>query len=172
MLSEDMKRVDGAFYEASLLKFDPDWQQRTVVVRLQVHTCKFTLRFTPVGRVLVHYRGRSGKTMKVKQERLPLLARLNWDSIYPDTFFDQHEQVMTAWGTSPSFEWRTGEDGQSHSFWIFQERRSNLDILLWFDDLKVFDEDEHELTMAELTMRTRECNARWLTQPSVEVHPE
>ena len=145
-----------ALNEATLLGLEVDAQNRIAAATFRVFTLpkkgpspadsRVQLLFRPVGRVAASLR--NGRHDDPDAEVVPfpvedLLANVqSFDGlpVYGWEFFDAHEKAITKLGDRLSLDWRSGEDGISHSIYLFQDPGNRtLDIWVWFDELQVRD---------------------------------
>lgn len=53
-------------------------------------------------------------------------------------FFDVHEKSLRDWGKMLRLDWRSGNDGLSHSISVFQDTGERvLTLCVWFDQLEI-----------------------------------
>jgi hypothetical protein len=145
-----------ALNEADLLGFEVDAQNRVAAATFRVFTLpkkgpapadsRVQLQFQPVGRVAASLR--NGSHDDFNAEVVPfavedLLAKVqSFDGlpVYGWEFFDIHEKSIKKLGDRLSLDWRSGDDGNSHSISVFQSPGNRiLDIWVWFDEMQVRD---------------------------------
>ena len=101
--------------------------------------------FRPVGRVAASLRKGTwddfgAEVVPVTIDKLlEVVLSFGGLAIYGWEFFDVHERQLAYWGDRFSLDWRSGENGMSHSIRVFQEDGFNryLDLLVWFDDFEI-----------------------------------
>jgi hypothetical protein len=152
---EQRDALGVALNEATLLGFEVDSTRRVGVATFKVLTlpekgpppqdCRVQFLFLPVGRVAASLR--KGTWDNVDAEVVPfsvdqlleIVSSFGGLPIYGWEFFDVDEAQLAYWGSRFSLDWRSGEDGVSHSIRVFQEDGFNryLDLLVWFDSFEI-----------------------------------
>ena len=94
-----------------------------------------------------HWNDPEAEVLPVSLQDLPFLIDQFGSNIYGDRFFDVHDEELAFWGDRLSFDWRSpGADEAAHSFRLFQEgHERHLDLLVWFDGLRIFRPDFEEV---------------------------
>jgi hypothetical protein len=155
-LSEEEKAALGvALNEATLLGFEVDPIRGIAAVTFQVltlpeqgpppHDSRVQFLFRPVGRVAASLRNGTWDDFSAEvvpftiDKLLEVVLGFGGLPIYGWEFFDVHEAQLAYWGNRFSLDWRSGENGVSHSIRVFQEDGFNryLDLLVWFDDFEI-----------------------------------
>jgi hypothetical protein len=186
-----MEGLDFALVEAVLVAVEVDTKKRIAGITLVVlwlpedgpqgedEPFQFVLR--PVGRVVGSLRhgawNDSGAKVEALQvEDLPrVFERIGNLPIYGYRFFDVPDKegrlrLKKSWFLREagrfSFDWRSGEDGLSHTLDLFQEgwedgEHRHLDLRIWFDDLQVFRADHSEVSVEELIAGAKRWWEAW-----------
>lgn len=156
-LDELKMELNVAFNEATLLGAEVDAERRVAAVTLDVLTLpsegpppedsRVQLILHPVGRVAASWRMGSWDDPNAEVVPFPLerllevVQSFGGQPIYGWEFLDAHDKDMARLRRRLSLDWRSGEDGLSHSLSLFQESASrkvqHLDLFLWFDELVV-----------------------------------
>lgn len=162
---EEKQSLGVALNEATLLGVELDPERRLAAATLAVLTLpeagpgpqdsRVQLLFSPVGRLAASLRrgAWNDPAAEVETFRLDqLLGKSCRGSVYGWQFFDLHEEQLRRWGGRLSVDFRAGDDGLSHSIFLFQEfhgPQRHLDLLIWFDRLEIRDPAGRPLTLAE-----------------------
>ena len=111
------------------------------------------LRFRPVGRVWASLRtgrwdDRSAEVVPVTpQELLDVVTSFGGLPIHGGQFFHVSEQPSD---DCTSLDWRSGEDGLSHRFRVFQEGPDRfIEIVAWFDEFYIVRPDGSSLSVED-----------------------
>jgi hypothetical protein len=173
-ISADERDAFGvALNEATLHGVELDVQQRVAAVTLEVLTlpesgpappdARIQLILRPVGRVTASLRDGSWNDPKARvvpfrvEDLTAVVDSVAGLNIYGWSFIDVHQEKIAKWGDRLSLDWQAGPDGLSHSLCLFQESRQHFDLLVWFDELRVFDPAYQEISISEFLASGR----RW-----------
>jgi len=157
MILNEAERValGVALNEATLLGFEVDSARRIGAATFQVLTlpeqglapkdCRLQFLFRPVGRVAASLRNGTWNDFGAEvvpftiDKVLEVVLSFGGLPIYGWEFFDVDEAQLAYWGDRFSLDWRSGDNGVSHSIRVFQEDGLNryLDLLVWFDDFEI-----------------------------------
>jgi hypothetical protein len=163
-ITHDQRNAFGvAFNEATLHGLELDEGRRIVAVTLEVLTLpedgpapsdsRVQVVLQPVGRIAASLREGSDTSAQVvpftAEELTAVVDSVAGVNLYGWNYIDTHEKELAEWGERLSFDWRAGPDGLSHSLYLFQEGPRDLDLLVWFDELRVFDPSYREIPIAE-----------------------
>jgi len=79
--------------------------------------------------------------------------------VYGGEFLDVHDVQIQKWKGRVSLDLTLSKDGLTHSIWLFQEEGSSryLDLIIWFDQLTIFDPEGKEIAVSEFALGGR----RW-----------
>ena len=154
-----------ALNEATLLGIEASPAKRLVGATFAVLTLpesgpapkdsRFQFVFDPVGRIAASLRlgrwdDRAAKVEKFSVEQLLEIAQSFKCPIYGWEFFDIHEKDFPPWSDRLSLDWRSGEDGLSHSLSFSQDGGTrHLDGCVWFDSFTICRPDGNELALEE-----------------------
>ncbi len=120
----------------------------------------------PVGRIAASLRHGNWDDAAARVEEFELdrlekvLATFEQASIYGSEFLDVPEKDGFArWAERLSLDWRSEPGGTSHTLDLFQELGGSrhLELRLWFDELRIFDPDGHEIAFDNFTA----AGVRW-----------
>jgi hypothetical protein len=155
-LNEEQRDALGvALNEATLLGFEVDSTQRVAAATFKVLTlpekgpppedCRLQFIFWPIGRVAASLRKGTWDNFNAEvvpftiDKLLEVVLSFGGLPIYGWEFFDVHDTQLAYWDARFSLDWRSGEDGLSHSIRVFQEDGFNryLDLLVWFDAFEI-----------------------------------
>lgn len=156
-----------ALNDAILVSVHVDAKHRTAWVTLAVLMLpedgpppadpRILLRLFPVGRVAASLRrgGWNDAEATVEQfalEELPsVVESFVGQPIYGWEFFDVREQESAEWLRRLSLDVEFGQEGREHSVFLFQEgSNSDLDLLIWFDEIEVQDSKGRSLPFQDL----------------------
>ena len=165
--AEDCDAIGVALNEAILHGVEVDPERRVVGVTLEIRAlpaegsppadARVQVLLRPVGRIAAALlRGASdspdAKVVPFAIEELPeRVDSVPGGGIYGWKFVDVHEEQLRWWGSKLSLDWRSGEDGLSHSLYLFKDLDANseLDLLIWFDSFRIFTPDFREIEFAD-----------------------
>jgi hypothetical protein len=128
----------------------------------------------PVGRIAASLLHGSADDPGARVEEFELgrleavVASFGQQSVYgwkfldvPETADEQEENYFPRWGDRLSLDWRSEPGGLAHSLELFQESSAGddrqLDLRLWFDELRIFDLELREIAFDDFTA----AGARW-----------
>ena len=79
--------------------------------------------------------------------------------MYGGEFLDVHDVQIQKWKGRVSLDLTFNKDGLNHSIRLFQEEGSSryLDLIIWFDQLTIFDPKGREIAVSEFALGGR----RW-----------
>lgn len=176
MTQSDIDGLSFALNEATVCGVEFDEERRIFATTLVVlwlpedgpepKDLRLQFCFFPVGRLAVSLRG--GFWNDEKAPTIPLvLADVDrlidnfGGNIYGHSFFDVHEEELAFWHGRMSLNWSSKQqDGHTHSFRLFQEASvQHLDLLVWFDELRIFRSDFEEVSVPGVVDGSR----RWWT---------
>jgi hypothetical protein len=175
-----------AFNEAGLLSFEVDQEYRNAAATFTVLSLppegpeptdrRVQLCLWPVGRVVASLRKGAGddlaaEVVPIAVEDLPSLVRsFGGLPVYGWQFFDTDEQPPL---DRLSLDWRSGDDGLSHTVCLFQEDNSQryLELWAWFDELGIRSPDGSWLPLDEFVAGGRRWwDAFYAHDPRTEGH--
>jgi hypothetical protein len=163
-ITDEQRNAFGvAFNEATLHGLELDEGRRIVAVTLEVLTLpedgpapsdsRVQVVLQPVGRIAASLREGADTGAQVvpftAEELTGVVDSVAGVNVYGWNYIDTHERELAEWGERLSFDWRAGPGGLSHSLYLFQEGPPDLDVLVWFDELRVFDPSYREIPIAE-----------------------
>ena len=154
-----------AFNESTLLGAEIVPERSLVAVTLDVLSLppegppsddrRIQMILHPVGRVaaslrLGHWDDDDAKVVPFEAEALLSIVEGFKSAIYGWEFFDV-EAGFDNWRDRLSLDYRSGDDGNSHSITLFQEDANrHLDLRIWFDQLQLKNPDGQELDVSEV----------------------
>lgn len=164
------RQIDGlgiALNEASLFGAEVDIERRVAVVTFSLlalaggdevpadSRAQFTFR--PFGRIAASLRDGlwndpDAEVLSFEIQQLnDVISDLGKQPIYGWSFFNSI-QGDAPWLQRLSLDIHTGiDDGYSNSIVLFQEGHfRHLDLCIWFDDLRIFDPESHEIEIQEI----------------------
>jgi hypothetical protein len=174
-LDEDQRSSLGvALNEADLLGFEVDPKTRVAAATFRILTLpeegrppedpRVQFLFRPVGRVAASLRNGAWDDPEAEivpfeiQELLEVVQSFGGQPIYGWEFFDVHEEALRQWGSRLSLNWRSGEEGVSHSICLFQDPGDRiLDLCVWFDDFEIKSPTGDSISVAQFVAGGR----RW-----------
>lgn len=165
--SEDRRAGIGvALNEAKLLGIEVDPHRRRAVVTFAVlrlpaeglpppdPRVQFVL--DPVGRVAASLRQRQSGDQVAQAEPLQLRQLLEVVQsfhglpVYGWEFLDIGEERFAAWSDGLSLDFRSGDDGLTHTLTLFQDSGARiLNIRIWFDTLTIYGPSRAEIFLDE-----------------------
>lgn len=109
------------------------------------------LSLFPVGRIIVSL-SEGGKAKQVKLQTVSTLVEsFHGRPIYGWEFIDPPNLNMAGLQNSLSLDYRPGDAGNAHVIHLFQESKERqLDVLMWFDDLRFDSTDGREIPIDEV----------------------
>jgi hypothetical protein len=155
-----------ALNEATLIGIEVSAEERGVVVTLAVLALppgggaspedpRVQILLQPVGRIVASLRDREGERVdRIDLDELESLAGSGQQPIYGWEFLDVAGEPQEL--KAPSLDWRSEPGGTSHTLDLFQEI-PDLDVRIWFDELRIFDPDRVEIPFDEFTA----AGVRW-----------
>jgi hypothetical protein len=166
VLDDDLRSGLGvALNEASLLGFEVDPDRRLAAATFDVLSLpkqgsapedrRVQFRFSPVGRVVASLR--DGRWDDAEAEVVPfeigdllsVVQSFGGLPVYGWEFFDVDAAELPRMRGRHSLDWRSGQDGVSHSIHVFQEGPRFLDLIVWFDDFAIFTPDGTEIAIPD-----------------------
>jgi hypothetical protein len=74
---------------------------------------------------------------EVSIQEMPLRRNIPGSRGFPQLASDIHEKALDEWGKHISLDWRSWNEGLSHSTSVFQDPGNHiLELCVWFDDLE------------------------------------
>ena len=163
-ITDDQRDAFGvAFNESTLHGLEFDKSRRIVAVTLDVLTLpeagpapsdsRVQVLLQPVGRIAASLRERADTGAQIlpftAEELTAVVDSVAGFNVYGWDYIDVHDRELAKWGECLSFDWRASPGGLSHSLYLFQEGPRDLDLLVWFDELRVFDSSYREILIPE-----------------------
>lgn len=156
MTEEQRAGLGVALNEATLLGVELDPSRRIAGATFWVLTlpesgpepedCRAQILFHPVGRIAASLRNGRWDDPDAEvvpfgvEELLSTVQSFGGLPIYGWEYIDLHEKRLEQWGDRLSLDWRSGNDGVSHSIALFQDSGDRiLDLCIWFDELQIRD---------------------------------
>lgn len=177
MLTADEKRgIDMALNEATLVGVEVDPLTRVAGLTFSVLSLpasgpppsdtRVQILLGTVGRVAASLRAgtwddsSAGALAFQLSELLQVVESFGGGAIYGEEFLDVHDAQIQSWTGRVSLDLTFGKrDGLTHSISLFQEEGSSryLDLIIWFDQLTIFDPQGREIAVSEFALGGR----RW-----------
>lgn len=152
-LTDDQRAGLGtALNEAALLGLEVDADERLAAATFAVLTLpeqgappgdpRVQFLFEPVGRVAASLRHGVAANPEIEPfaiaDLLSVVQSFNGQRIYGWKFFDIDAPNLPKWIRWLSLDWRSGDNGTSHTISLFQEEGDrHLDVCLWFDSFVI-----------------------------------
>jgi hypothetical protein len=166
LTEEQIYGLGIALNESSLLGIEVDPKGRIAAATFSVLTlpeagpppldARLQFIFSPVGRVAASLRHGTWDDATAKVESFPIeqllqvVEQFKGGSIYGWEFIDVDESKdFRKWLDRLSLDFRSGEDGLSHTIDLFQSMDSSLhlDVRLWFDEFVIRNPDNQEVPL-------------------------
>ena len=177
--AEQLRAFGVALNEASVIAVDVRPELRAVAVTLGVLALpeddgpepadpRRVLLLESVGRIAASLRDGRWDDADAPVETFALeglrdaVTGFEQQTIHGWSFLDvPADETFDRWSDRLSLDWRAEPDGLSHTLDLFQESAAgparHLELRIWFDELRVFEPDGHELAFDEFTA----AGVRW-----------
>lgn len=168
LTGEEKEGLGIAFNEATVHGAELDAESRMAAITLSVLTLpehgdppddpRVQVLLSNVGRAAASLRLGNWNDAAARVVRFPpeellrVVQEFGGCAIYGEEFFDLHEAELAKWNGRFSFDVSWSETGgRRHSFRLFQEGyERHLDVLIWFDELRLRDPAGNELSISDV----------------------